>query len=205
MRLGIEENADDFPDVIQVVTRHGQRRSLLDRLRDEHPTTKLHHQQHDDRLLDVFTEAEAFAWAVEVEKLGSASWVMKQGAPDIRTDSGLWIEAKTIHRSAQEEEWRRRAIAAEPGLILRGATEPASPHPGMIKKFQSGLDDAIKKWERQDTGQLVVFFDWLGIDFGTSRREAPQQVNLWARTAEEGRSVRVVICRSYQWRAPVYP
>ena len=57
-------------EALEVVERHHQLEALETKLKREHPLDKPHQREYDDRVLDVLTEACAFAWA-DLRKLGS--------------------------------------------------------------------------------------------------------------------------------------
>lgn len=202
----IGEEQDAFGDALSVVTALGGESALIDRLRAEHPTDRCHRREYDDRLMEVFTEAEAFAWAAEVGRLGRPEFVTSEGAPDLRAGS-WWIEAKTINESDVERAARDALQPAldSVGIVMRGPVELAAPHPGLLRKFEYQLDDGVKKWQRQGTGGLAVFYEWVSVDFGTSDRQAEAEVRDWARSAERCRDVCVVVSFNYGWNAPLYP
>ena len=206
VRQAIAGDQADFSDAIAEVDRCQQRESLIRRLRAEHPSRE-HDEQHDERLRDVFTEAEALAWAATIAKLGCASFQFQEGAPDLRIHSDWWIEAKTIHPSKEEEDFVRAAIKRGGGFIMRGPEQLHPPHPGLQNKFDSALSDAMGKWGRQQSGELpgelIVFINLLGLDFGTSPAESVLPgVEDWAQKQEEETGARIVVCFNYCWQEP---
>src|SRR5690606_38320153 len=100
--LAVREHQDDSGAVIEIITAANGRDDLIRRLRAEHPLGARHLEEHDDRLLDVFTEAEAFAWAAATARLGSPRFVFAEGAPDLATEQDWWVEAKSVRESDVE-------------------------------------------------------------------------------------------------------
>ncbi len=196
VRGAIAEDTMDFTAEIQAVTRCRERSALIRRLRTEHPVDRKHLDEHDDRLLDAFTEAEALAWASDVASLGCAEWVSTEGAPDLRAGDDLWIDAKIVRRSDQEQA-ELRALEGKlqrEGMVSRGVRDLLPPGEGLTNKLQYDLDDAVKKWERQSDGRLVVFIEVAGLDFGTSRRRALDLIGSWAQRSARPGEVEVVVC-----------
>lgn len=204
IRDAVQYEQDDFRDVIEVVTEHSSRDDFIRRLREEHPLDRPHVDGHDDSLLNVFTEAEAFAWAAEVARLGTPSFVFRPGAPDLHIAPDTWIEAKTIHGSQQDRDEMDRLIAGSAsGITMRGPVTLTTPHSGLLNKFDGALADSVKKLGRQKGGRLFVFFDLTTVDFGTSNRRALAQVREWAGEAERQlEAVRIAVAYNYKWRTP---
>ncbi len=204
----IDQNQEDLGDVIDCVSLADARGDFVQRLKDEHPVDKTHHDQHDTRLLDVFTEGEALAWAFDVAKLGQPHFVKSEGAPDLAVGDDSWIEAKTVHNSQEEKQFQDDVVypaLARTGMVMRGPTTLVGPAVGYIGKFKVHLDDALLKWQRQNnSGQLIVFFH-MNIDFGISPRAARREVVAWATSAEAQTGAGIVICDGYtRWRTPLY-
>jgi hypothetical protein len=202
----IEANQWDFGPEIEIVSTHGGRPDVLRRLREAHPVHRPHLEEHDDRILNVFTEVLAFAWAKEVAGLGVPRFVLAPGSPDLQVGE-WWVEAKTVERS---EVARAQAIADRPilksdGIIMRGATDALPPAPGFLNKFQYHLEDSLKKWDRQQqSGRLAVFINLAHIDFPITRDGSRTLIVEWAIRVEKEHSIRVVICDGWRWRAPLY-
>ena len=53
VRGAIDENWDYSADEVRIARRLGGEPGLIVRLALEHPTTRTHNRQHDDRLIDV--------------------------------------------------------------------------------------------------------------------------------------------------------
>ncbi len=204
VRWAVREDQEDFADEISAVTRCGEHRSIIGRLYDAHHPHRPHQKQHDDRLIDVFTEAEALAWAADVAQLGCPRFVPREGAPDLEIEPEWWIEAKTIHLSDAENAAIDEGLKRGGGMFMRPARDLKPPDSGLMNKFEYALSDALRKWERQDSGRLIVFFNLAGIDFPTSRRRALSDLGSWAQMAERRTGARIVVCHNYAWQAPVY-
>jgi len=157
--------------------------------------------------LNFFTEVEAFAWAVDVAKLPEPRFIAVLGSPDLIA-GGWWIEAKTINKSAAARAYDERVIrpALEAGqIVMSHATALVPPLPGLIAKFQAGLDDGIRKWDRQGrTGQLIMFYDWTNVDFGISKRDAQRAVLDWANRRARSTGVSIIVVWNYRWQTPFY-
>jgi hypothetical protein len=112
---------DDFVAAIESVNEGAERSSLLSRLRETHPPGRQHLDAYDDRLLDVFAEAEAFAWVSEISSLGQPIFVAGEGAPDLRARQH-WIEAKQVSKSVEERAETKLLLAEAGDLfpVLRG-------------------------------------------------------------------------------------
>jgi len=202
----IDELQNDFADLIDAVNDGAGLRDFIGRLRTQHPTSRGHTTQYDKRLLDVFTEGAAFAWAHNVTELGKPSFILTPGSPGIRAGD-VWIEVKTIRHSREEEHLHDEVFGPaldRGGIIMRGPIALGPPPGGLLAKLQSGLDDAIRKWDRQDrTGRLVVFYAFRA-DFGVSPRQTAQELTAWALRAEKRTGAQVVICEGNRWQAPLY-
>jgi hypothetical protein len=164
---------EDLADILRAVEAAGQLVTLKERIRREHPTDRPHVQQHDDRLWDALFEAAALAWTAEWSGREPMFWD-KPGQPDIRVSDFAWIEAKVVHRSEDENEFLRDAIERTDGLVLRGPSELAHPHPTLLKKLDHGWTDALRKFERlePDQAQRIVWMAVQGLDFPTSPHPA---------------------------------
>lgn len=192
-------------DLIQCLDLAAARQDFISRLRDEHPLDRIHHVEHDKRLLDAFTEGAAFAWA-HTAQLGRPRFVKSPGAPDIAVGD-VWIEAKTVRHSQEEEQYRDEVIQPaldRHGIVMRGPTDAIAPRARSVGKFQAHLDNALLKWQRQaHRGHLIVFFN-MSIDFGISRQIARREVIAWAAKAEKQTRTGIVICDGYEWMKPLY-
>src|SRR5690606_27802814 len=120
--------------------------ALLERLRAEHPTDRNHLAAHDERLLDVFTEAEAYAWAAETAALDSPHWIFDQGCPDLRAGE-TWVEANAVKESLEEREEQRKLMPylERYGIVSRGARSLGPLPEQVIKKMEEKLADSEKK------------------------------------------------------------
>jgi hypothetical protein len=156
--------------------------------------------------MNVFTECEALAWAYAVARLKRPHFVSKEGAPDLQAGSS-WIEAKTVNVSIVEQAEHKalRPALERDGYAFRGVRASSAPSMGLLKKFEYHLVDAVAKWQRQDrSGELVLFICWVGIDFGTSRDGAREEVPAWAADAEHRSEARIVVCFNHNWESPFY-
>ena len=120
VRDAMTVSRDDFGTAIDIVQAAGGGDDLVARLVAQHPIGSAHRIEHDERVLDVFAEVEAFAWGL-TNRLGVPCFVPGEGFPDIATDCGWWIEAKAINRSAAEQAIRRRMVNVGSGI--RGPRE----------------------------------------------------------------------------------
>lgn len=186
-------------DAVTVVSEQGQLPALKRRLETEHPVSRNHLREYDDRLLDCLTEACAFAWAHQ-RHLGSPAFSHQEGCPDIRVLPDLWIEAKAINRS---QENKRATEAMIGGRAVCGAV--TDPNPGLISKFESALADAKRKLNRQGSGRLVVFFNltWLDESAWGLKSGVFAQLQDWAKKVSEPR-IHVVVCYLYDWQNPFH-
>ncbi len=201
--LAREEDQPDYADVIDSVNRGGGRPILIRKLRETHPLGQPHQVQYDQRLWDVLTEARTFAWAQDVMTLGKTRFMTDEGAPDVWTDSDVWVEAKAVWRSKAETELLRQMLDVERrGFIVRGGRDLEPPVSGLLHKFDEKLDDAIRKWRRQTTGRLLVYFELRGIDFGVSPRQAQAAVVDWAARRAAKERVGIAIWRGGDWCSP---
>ena len=174
------------------------------RVRREHPLNSPHNQQYDARVRDCLTEACAFAWASR-RGIGNPKFSDEEGTPDILLDDGRWIEVKAIHHS-QEEDARMKDMLC--GNIVSGQVTEAGP--GLYKKFESSLADAMKKFGRQrqqdNAESNLVFFNLNSLDGPTIPEKEATLGNLveWAQGIEtEKPGVRLVMCYSYNWKEPL--
>ena len=196
-------------DALEVVCQHGETNSFRSKLAREHPMDRNHNHQHDARVRDCLTEACAFAWAVSRE-LRTPAFCDESGAPDLLLADGGWIEVKAIHRSLEDEERMTRMLA---GDVDSGTVR--QPGSGLYEKFRSSLTDAVKKFERQghhETSTLrVVFFNLATLDVPQIplTDQVLDSLAKWAGEAERAIrddeslvDVKLVMCYSYDWKAP---
>ena len=185
---------------IEIVERYDQLEALTEKLKREHPLDKPHQRQYDHRVLDVLTEACAFAWA-DLRKLGSPKFSDAEGTPDVYLDTGYWVEAKAIHSSKEDAELTQRMIK---GYVAGGAvTQPA---PGLFNKLGSALGDATGKFNRQRGDNNVVFLNVTIVDLPQIpiKNQVLGQIKDWADGKElTDPSVSIVLCHSYNWQEPV--
>lgn len=197
-----------FSEALEVVCRYGEVKSLQTKLKREHPLDREHNCQHDARIRDCLTEACAFAWVVW-HGLGTPAFCDKEGTPDIFLADGRWIEVKAIHRSLKDDERMGRMLAGE---VDSGTV--SKPAPGLYGKFCSSLADAVKKFERQGQDETsksnVVFFNLTTLDIPQMplTNHILDSLIEWAGEAEKAirenktGEVKLVMCHSYNWKAP---
>ena len=198
-----------FSEALEAVSRYGETMSIRTKVSREHPLDRDHDPQHDARVRDCLTEACAFAWVV-CRELGTPAFSDEEGTPDILLAEGRWIEVKTIHRSREDEE-RMKAMLA--GDVDSGTV--TKPAPGLYEKFNSSLTDAVKKFERQGHNETsthnVVFFNLTTLDVPQMplTDQVLDSVAEWAEEAEKAiqedkalGDVKLVMCHSYNWKAP---
>ena len=203
VRDAMTVSRDDFGTAIDIVQAAAGGDDLVARLVAQHPIGSAHRIEHDERVLDVFPEVEAFAWGL-TNRLGVPCFVPGEGFPDIATDCGWWIEAKAINRSAAEQAIRRRMVNAGGGI--RGPRELKRGSEGLRRKLDSDLTRALHQWRHQDCGLLLVFFEVTGFDFGISPRQerVDDWLRAWGRGADRTPGVSLVLSRKYDWERPVY-
>jgi len=201
--LGIDVNQNDYSDVVEIVAIHGGLDDLLSRLADSHPTDRSHLDEFDRQFWTVMNEAAAFAWAVEQGFTG-VSFTDDNATTDVTVLDGPMIEAKTVDVSPEERAIKSRmAEASDRGEIVSRITgHMRSPHPNLLKKFEDGLQDALEKLARQKGGELIVYFELAGGDWPISRRQAFEQIEVWASDATRRTGARIVVWKSDQWRNP---
>ncbi|MCH7698541.1 MAG: hypothetical protein IH865_06360 [Chloroflexi bacterium] len=202
----VDQHQNDFDELIECLDLANGRQDFIARLRAAHPVGAIHNVQHDHRLLDVFTEGAAFAWAFRVAKLGCPRFVAEEGAPDIAIED-TWLEVKTVRNSQEEEQFKEEVLnphLRRHGIAIRGAVTLEAPLAGFVGKFQSHLDNALLKWERQGrNGQFIVYYGF-NIDFGVSGRAARKEIRDWAATSERRHGISIVICPRFEWERPLY-
>ena len=160
------------------------------------------------RFVICLTEACAFAWVV-CRELGTPAFCDEEGTPDILLADGMWIEVKSIHRSREDEERMKRMLAGVDSGTVR------KPAPGLYEKFSSSLTDAVKKFERQGNNETstlnVVFFNLTTLDVPQMplTDQVLDSLTEWAEEAEKAiredkalGDVKLVMCHSYNWKAP---
>lgn len=135
--------------------------------------SRAHHPQHDDRLIDVFTEAEAFAWAADVACLGAPQFCFDEGMPDLVVPGVARVEAKTIHYGDTEKAARNVMLQAaeSEGFAVRAASDMRPLHETALKKLADGIANAAVKFART-TGadEHIVYVEVEGFDLGTQHR-----------------------------------
>ncbi len=98
------DGQNDYEDSITVVDQAGALADLAKRLGRTHPPNRTHHVEWDDRLWDVFAEAEAFAWADRIGQIGRPEFTDNHGKPDLWVPAAnSWVEAKMINESDDEK------------------------------------------------------------------------------------------------------
>lgn len=199
VRQAIEGPQTDFDEAINVVTRSGHHESLIRRLLDAHPSSCQYLPSYDSQLWDVMREAEANAWVMEMAGVGCPAWTQQQrGSLDLRVNH-LWVEAKTIHLSHQE-------LAGKTDFAKRAATYLETDHnfkvpAGLIRKLDCDLSNATTKEQRQDSGNLVVFFE-IAFDWPPVQDRMKASLSEWAADAEQRTGAKLVLCHNFNWREP---
>lgn len=128
----VDQQQNDFGELIECLELAGAHQSFIARLRAAHPVRAIHNSQHDHRLLDVFTEGAAFAWALRVAKLGRPRFVTEQGAPDITVED-IWLEVKNVRNSQEEEQFKEEVLnphLRRHGIATRGPVTLEAPPAG---------------------------------------------------------------------------
>ena len=202
----IDQRQDDFADLIACIEQGGARQDFIARLQDAHPMRAVHNIQHDHRLLDVFTEGAAFAWAIRIAKLGRPRFVPEEGAPDIAAQ-GVWLEVKTVRNSLEEEQFKEDILnphLRRHGIAMRGPVALAASPMGFLGKFRADLENALLKWQRQErTGRFIVYYGY-NVDFGVSHSHARKAIREWAAMSERQHGISIVVCPRFEWERPLY-
>ena len=186
-------------DAIRVVEKHDQSNVLACKLRREHPTGKAHNTEFDGRVRDCLTEACALAWA-DLRNLGVPEFCSAEGAPDLVTSNGCWIEAKAIHASQKDEILTEQMLQ---GAVASGHV--TKPHPGLYDKFQNAFQDSLKKFKRQDSHDNVVFFNLTILDVPQIpiKDEVFANLSQWAELMVDiTPDTKIIVCYGYDWRNP---
>lgn len=198
--LGIACNQNAFSDVVDIISRLNSRQDLISRLERQHPTKPVHNDEFDLNFWRVWTEAISFAWAVELAGFEAPRFADDdQGQPDIVLSDNGWLESKTIDPSPDEAVALRRMAAQ--GIASRFLIS-SKFHPNVMKKFKDGLSNAIVKLDRQDHGELVVFYS-LELHAETDTRVAYEKIRNWATCAAAEFNVRIVVVIKTIWRSPL--
>jgi hypothetical protein len=193
-----------FADEIDVVTQGRARPDLIRRVADEHPIDGAHHPQYDERLRDAFREAQAFAWAAELAGLGVPSFVQAEGSPDLRLSSGLWIEAKAVHTSDDDNAaWRLAETRSRDSNVTARVEAVRDPAGGFLGKLNSLREKALNQWYRQADGGLVIFISVVDFDLEVNQANAETELRNWARDSAGRYDIRVVVCLRDGWRNPL--
>ena len=200
---------DILSEALAVVEGHGELDALATKVKREHPLNCEHEHQYDERVLDCLSEACAFAWST-MRGIGNPAFCDEQGTPDILFDSGNWVEVKAIRRSEEDNERMERMLAGE----VDGGTV-RMPAQGLYRKFDSALNDALKKFRRQNhepsTYPNIVFFNLTTLDVPNIPKEYPVKAILarWAQEKEAllqadewARETKLVMCYIYNWKIP---
>ena len=196
-------------EALILVERHGELDTLATKVKREHPSDGDHQEQHDERVFDCLSEACAFAWST-MRGLRGPAFCDQQGTPDIILDSGSWIEVKAIRRSEEDNDRMDRMLAGE---VDNGTVR--MPTQGLYRKFDSALNDALKKFRRQNPENSpqpnIVFFNLTTADVPNipNTETIKECLARWAEEQEallqmdKGTSeTRLVMCYSYNWRIP---
>ena len=196
-------------EALEVVDAYGELESLQTKVGREHPLDREHNPQHDARVRDCLVEACAFAW-VAGRTSGTPRFSHCEGTPDIMLDTGNWVEVKAIHNSEEDDQRIQRMLSGEGGSGL-----VTKPDHGLYVKFEHSLMDAIKKFERQEqqksSNPNVVFFNLTTLDVPQLSivEDVLADLKTWAegkekaiREGEPPLDVRLVMCYSYDWKAP---
>jgi hypothetical protein len=158
---------------IEIVTSYDERDSLKKKLCEAHPLDRRHDRQHDDRLLDVLTEACAFAWAAQVARLGRPHFCFQPGAPDLQLDPEGWVEAKAVHPSEEDQRLSKRML--EERLVVSG--QPMAARQGLYEKVRADFNKAGAQLAGRD-GPRIVFFNLTALDLPQRAVEEVEEAEL---------------------------
>lgn len=204
-------------EAIQIVGEAGQLDSLRERVQQAHRT---HHQDKDERVGDILTEAVALAWC---RTLGHPDAVLSppyQQGPDICISQDAAMEVKAIHGP------RSPSISgseqAEVLDVLTDLQGPPSPVPdsqdeyGSVRTITSWLDDGfwnkLTKHLDKANCQLAGFSDgtvllhiirWEDPVQSLGSEERLGHVSNYLRRALQPRTnlARAVVIRNFEWRS----
>ena len=186
-------------EAIRVVEKHDQSNALACKIRRAHPKDKPHNPQYDGQVRDCLTEACALAWT-DLRGLGVPECCDAEGAPDVLTSIGYWVEAKAIHASMEDVALTKWMLQ---GNIASGHV--TEPHPGLYNKFESDFQDSMKKFQRQGSHSNVVFFNLAILDISQfpNKCKVFAELSQWTESNEETTpDTKIVICYSYDWQNP---
>lgn len=184
---------------LDAAARHDQLGRIAARLRDEHPTRRKHHDQHDERLISCLTEACAFAWA-DLRLPAAPEFDFAEGHPDVQVGPSTWVEAKSVNRSQADRALTRQLLKS--GAVVSGHVPDIGAQ--VVDKFQYHYADALKKFARVGAQGAYVFFN-LELDM-LSLPWKDEQIALvveWAeRMVEANPTIGIVSAHQYDWQHP---
>ena len=209
VRRAIERNHGGFEigTAVEAALFLGLDAAIAARLRLEHPSGRPHHSQHDDGILNAFTEIEAIAWASQIAQLGAPEFVNVEGAPDLRISDTHWIEAKTIRSSDRDrnawEEARQQAAGTNSRPIRSGAGRGADPQ--VVMKFEAYYQNAFTKWKRQNCALgYVVFYCLERVDADMDREGVWEMVTEWVKFRKTHTpEIRLIVIDNHRWGDPM--
>ncbi len=196
----------ELDDVVEIVSRGGGREGLAVRLKNEHPARREHCEQHDFRLVDVLTEAMAFAWVVETG-LGSPDFCLDAGRPDIEISGSTWVEVKSIHLSDAEWGVIRQGRSDGDGIPDRTGPMSQEPHPTLLKKINDAWLDGLCKFSRLEPPpprRPIVWIQIRAFDWPLSEYAAWSRIIEWGGRATESGDAGLVLIAGWDWRTPKY-
>ena len=193
-------NQDDLRSEIATLVSFEADGELIDRLKRQHPTRKVHHPEHDNNFWRAWNEAAAFCWAVSSIDAVTPKFVGDEtGLPDIEWGNERWLEVKTVDNSPKEIVILNQQAMA--GFGMRLFSDLSSPNPNVLRKFEYHLQDTLLKAARTKCGELVLFLS-MRIDGGTSHRKIREAVTTWAVASASHWGVRIVVANGLRWDQP---
>lgn len=201
VRRAVHRNTDHWATALEAVESGGGIDDLIERIKGEHPTDRTHAAGHDDGVIAAFTEAEAFAWGTR-EGL-TPRFVFERGAPDLATEGGGWIEAKTIRASdADRADWARaRQKAAARGAPVSRIGPVLELGAGFGRKADGLVADAYRKWDRVGGRPFCLFICVSELDLASEWDDAWD--DLRARLADAVKpGSRLVAIWNHDWEVP---
>ncbi len=125
--------------------------------------------------MDVFTEAEAFAWAAREQHFQNVRFAAVTAAgPDIHSPGHAWIEAKRIRYSREElkaldEEAQR---SERDGIGVGRVGFLRQPNDRFLHKFEDKLDIAIRQFGKVPPEKRLIIYFRVSLDSLIGARHA---------------------------------
>jgi hypothetical protein len=185
---------------LSIVRDCGAWLTIVERLQAVHPSSRPHNRKHDRGMWDLLTEVQAFAW-VRTEHRECPEFVTGTGLPDIRWGEGHWLEAKAVHRSADEEERIEAFVRSGRDMVIRTADLTPTPD-GLMRKLESAYVEAAQQLRRVESRSATVWIQLRGVDFGVSHEAVRSDIASWSARKVHPGAPRIVVVWGRDWRTP---